>query len=44
MASYFSEPNSNKYLVPSETLINPSTVSNLIRKGFASIKGLDEMP
>ena len=35
MELYFSGPNNTIYLVPSETLINPSTLSNLICKGFS---------
>ena len=34
MASYFSNPNNTKYLVPSSTLINTSTLSKLIGNGF----------
>ena len=41
--SYFSGPNDIKYLVPSLTLINPSTLSSLIRTGFVPIKNLYEM-
>ena len=42
MKSYFSPPNNTKYLVPSQTVINPSTLSNLIFNGFAPIKVLQE--
>ena len=38
MTSYFSGLNNTKYLVPSQTLINLSILSNLIRKGLAPIK------
>ena len=37
MESYPSLPNNVKYLVPSETLINPSILSNLIRKDLEQI-------
>ena len=43
MASCFSGPRDTKCLVPPQTLINPTTLSNLIRKGFAHIKLLYEM-
>ena len=43
MASHFSGPNNINYLVPSETLTNPSALSNLIQNGFAPIKVLHEM-
>ena len=39
----FSGPNNAKYLVPSETLIDPSTLLNLIDNGFAVIQLLYEM-
>ena len=32
--SYFSPPNDTKYLAPSKTLTNISTLSNLIHSGF----------
>ena len=44
MPTYFSGPNNTKYLVPSETLINPPTLSNLILNRFASIKVSQEVP
>ena len=40
MASYFSGPNNTKYLVPSETLINPSTLTNQIHNDFAPMNVL----
>ena len=40
MALYFSGLNYIKYLVPSQTLINPSTLWNVICNGFAPIKVL----
>ena len=40
MALYFSEPNNNKYLTPSQTLINPSILSNLIRNGKSQNQNL----
>ena len=43
MATYFSEPNHGKYLVPFRTLLNPFISSNLIRNGFKLIKVLFEM-
>ena len=43
MESYFSLPNDTKYLVPSETLIDPSILLNLIPKCLESIKRLHEM-
>ena len=43
MKSYFSLPNNTKYLVPSQTLTNPSILLNLICKDLASIKVLHEM-
>ena len=43
MKSYFSPPNNIKFLVPSETLIDPSILLNLIRKDLARIKVLYEM-
>ena len=43
MQSNLSLPNNTKYLVPSKTLIKPSTLSNLRRNGFAWIKVLYEM-
>ena len=39
MTSYFSAPNNTKYLIPSQTLINPSTLSN----HFTPIKVLYEI-
>ena len=42
MASYFSEPNKTKYLVPSSTIINPFTLSSLIRNSFTPIKVLHD--
>ena len=41
--SYFPRPNNTKYLVPSQTLIILSTLSNLIHNGFAPIKVLYQM-
>ena len=38
-----SGPNNIKYLVPAKTLINPSTLSNLICNDFAAIKVLYEI-
>ena len=43
MASYISGPNNIKYLVPSKTLINLSTLLKLICNGFAPIEDLYEM-
>ena len=43
MESYFSAPNNTKYLVSSETLINPSILLNVICKGFKPIKILYQM-
>ena len=43
MASSFSRPSNAKYLVSLQILINPSILSNLICKGFASFKFLYEM-
>ena len=43
MESYFSLPNNTKYQVSSKTLINPSILSNPIRKGLESIKPYYEM-
>ena len=43
MESYFSAPNNTKYLVSSLTLTNPSIFLNLIRKGLASTKFLQEI-
>ena len=40
LASNFPEPNNVKYLVSSQTLITPSVLNNLMRKGFRSIKVL----
>ena len=40
MASYFSGPNNVKHQVPSYALINLSTLSNLIRNGFGTMKVL----
>ena len=39
-ASYFSRSNNTKYLIPPQSLKNQSTISNIIPKGFASIKAL----
>ena len=39
MISYFSRPNKTKYLVPTQTLINPTILSNQIPNG---IKVLEE--
>ena len=43
LASNFPEPNNVKYLVSSQTLITPSILNNLMRKGFGSVKVLYEM-
>ena len=43
MASYFSVPNKTKYLFPSQTLRNPSILSNLMWNDFATTKVLYEM-
>ena len=43
MASKISGLNNTKYVVPSQTLANPSTLSNLIRNGFARIKVLNQI-
>ena len=43
MESYFSASNNTKHLVSSQTLINPSTLSNVIRNAFAPINVLYEM-
>ena len=37
MALYIKRPNNTKYLVPTETLINPSILSNLIRNNIISL-------
>ena len=42
MELYFYKPNITKYLVPSQSSINPFALSKLIRDGFGSIKGLYE--
>ena len=41
MESYIILPHNTKYLVPSETLINPPILLNLIRKGLEWIKVFD---
>ena len=38
MESYFAITNNTKNLVPSQSLINPSFLSNIIRKRLESIK------
>ena len=43
MKSYFLLPNNTKFLVPSQTLSDPSFLSNLIHKGLLSIRLLYEM-
>ena len=43
MESYFSLPNNIKCLVPSETLIDPSILLNIIRKDLESVKILYEI-
>ena len=43
MASYFLGPNNTKYVVPSQTLKNPCTLSNIIHNGFAPVKVLYEI-
>ena len=43
MKSYFSLKNNTKCLVLSLTLINPSILSNLIRKGLAATRLLYEI-
>ena len=43
MASKIPGLNNTKYLVPSQTLANPSTLSYLIRNGFAQIKVFNQI-
>ena len=43
-ANIFFRTNNTKYLVPSETLINPPILSNLILNAFTLIKVSHEIP
>ena len=44
MAAYFSRPNNTKYLVPFQTPIIPSTLSNLIVEPLITVTSAQQPP